>query len=490
MFSPFFLGDIIFSTMKETKNKEFIYEKIADNIAAQINQGTFKEGEKVPSVRKLSKDLGVSASTIEQSYILLESQGLIEAKPQSGYYVRDIFPEPEIANNELALNDFENEDLIVDLLEATKIPNIICLGSCVFNPEIMPGKKLNKIMASICRDSEPQGISYEFPPGNFDLRRQIAKRSIEWGRNFSPEDIIITSGATEGLFICLKAVAKRGDAIITESPTSYMMQQAIKELEMKTLEIPTHPKHGIDIDFVESAIKSHKVGACILSPNVSTPLCSTMSLDDKKKLYNILVENNVPLIEDDVHGELYFGETKPTPIKAIDDKGIVLYTSSFSKTIAPGYRVGWIYPGRYYEEVKSVKFLHSVATNSLAQMAFAEFLRAGGYDRYLRNLRKYYKTQVQKFSKLINEHFPAGTRMSRPCGGFYLWIKLPNNIDSIKYHKEALKESIYVAPGPLFTSTKNFDDYIRISCAGPWTDKQIEESVKTLGNLCRKFTNQ
>lgn len=475
--------------MISTSNKtdKHLYEKVAENLKTKILSGVFKAWEPLPAVRKLSKDLGISISSVMQSYTLLESLGLIEARPKSGYYV---LPVNKRASHDetnskfnISIADYNGEELVAEINEEAIISSIIPLGAGIPSTENLPGKKLNNILARICKSPKTQGIDYEFPPGDYKLRSQIAKHSVSWGSKDLPEDIIITTGATEGLLLSLKAVANPGDTILTESPVYFGILQIIKSLGMHVVEVPTDPHQGLDMDALENALKKHKIACAIFCPNISNPLCSILPLENKKKLYKILTSKDIPIIEDDVYGELYFGHSRPKPIKALDENGDVIYISSFSKTVAPGYRIGWVSAGRYYEKIKRLKFATSLATPTLPQIALSEFLRLGLYEQNLLRLRKTYSSQVSSISKCISEFFPIGTKISKPQGGYYLWIELSKSINSIKLQKYALRKNISIAPGPLFTSTNDYTHFIRISCGFPFT-KEIKDAIKTLGHIC------
>lgn len=472
------------SKAKET----FLYKKIAAKISGQISSGILKSGDQLPSVRKLSKDLGISISTVMQTYIYLENLGLVEAKPQSGYYVSlkslKKLPEPEIANVESEIKSYGCDELVSNVHDLAKIPNLLSLGAGIPCADILPTKKLKKIASLICRNSDDVGITYEFPPGLDKLRVEIAKRSLKCGCDFNRDEIIITTGGIEAISLALKVIAKPGETLITEAPTYYVVLQMIKNLGMNVLEIPTHPKNGIDVDLLAKAIKNHKVAGCLIYPTINNPLGSIMPQENREKLYKIISATNTPLIEGDIYGELYFGKSHPKSIKSLDDKGLVLYCSSFSKTVAPGYRVGWICPGKYFERVKRRKFADSIASPTFPQMVIAEFLKSGNYDKSLKDLRNIYSSRISVMSGFISEYFPEGTKVTRPQGGFYLWVELPKTVNSIKLQRLALKENISIAPGPLFSANDDFLNFIRLSCACPWTP-QIEHAIKRLGELSK-----
>jgi DNA-binding transcriptional MocR family regulator len=465
----------------------YLYERVVDRIATLINRGTLRPGERISSVRKLSSQLRVSVSTVLQAYFLLEDRGFIEARPQSGFYVklrpRDLPPEPKPSNPSLSATKVGVAELLAKVFEAARNPDFVPLATAIPSPDLLPTKQLNRFMAWVARHRGEQGVNYDFPPGNEALRRQVARRSIDWGCSLSPEDIVTTCGAMEALNLCIRAVAKPGDTIAIESPTFYGILQA--SLGMRALEIPTHPRDGIDLNVLEHAIKKNKIKACLLVPNFNNPLGSCMSDTNKKQLVEMLGHRELPLIEDDIYGDIYFGTVRPKAAKAFDKEGLVLLCSSFSKTIAPGYRVGWVAPGRFKLQVEHLKSMNTIATATLPQMAVARFLESGGYDRHLRKLRKALATQVQQVVLAISRYFPGGTKVTRPAGGFVLWVELPKGVDSIELYRKALAEKISIAPGPIFSAKQKYQNFIRISCGQPWSNR-LEQALVTLGRLAGK----
>jgi len=465
----------------------YLYEQAADRIATLIDRGTLRPGERVPSVRKLSTQLRISISTVLQAYFLLEDRGFIEARPQSGFYVklrpRDLPPEPKPSNPSLSATEVGVAELLAKVFEAARNPDFIPLATAIPGPDLLPTKPLNRLMAWVARHRGEQGVNYDFPPGNEALRRQVARRSLDWGCSLSPDDIVTTCGTMEALNLCLRAVAKPGDTIAIESPTFYGILQA--SLGMRALEIPTHPRDGIDLNALEQAIKKNKVKACLLIPNFNNPLGCCMPDNNKKQLVEMLGRREIPLIEDDIYGDIYFGAARPKTAKAFDKEGLVLLCSSFSKTIAPGYRVGWTAPGRFKPQVEHLKSMNTIATATLPQMAVARFLESGGYDRHLRKLRKALATQVQRVTLAVRQYFPEGTRITRPTGGFVLWVELPKSVDSLELYRKALEKKISIAPGPIFSAKQKYQNFIRLSCGQAWSDS-LEQALKTLGRLAGK----
>ncbi|WP_245395665.1 aminotransferase-like domain-containing protein [Anthocerotibacter panamensis] len=459
-----------------------LYDQVADRIAQLIQQGVLRPAERIPSVRKLHSQLGVSLSTVLQAYLVLENRGLIEARPQSGYYVKThpLPPEPKTSSPPQSATQVSISERVMSVLQAAGDPKIVPLGAAIPGPELFPTLKLNRVLASMARRHQPN--CYDFPSGNKHLRHQVARRSLDWGCGLAQEEIITTCGCTEALNLCLRAVARPGDTIAVESPTYYGILQLIESLGMKALEIPTHPRDGVCLDQLERALKKHAVKACMFALNFNNPLGSCMPDDHKKQLVELLTRHEIPLIEDDLDGDLYFGSTRPAAAKAFDREGLVLLCSSFTKTLAPGYRVGWTAPGRYRTQVERLKFVTTGETSTLLQVTIAEFLQNGGYDRHLRRIRKAYAQQVQQVTQAICGYFPQGTRVTRPTGGYVLWVELPTPVNALDLYQRALSECISIAPGPIFSASGKYQNFIRLNCGHPWSPA-LEQGMITLGRL-------
>lgn len=471
--------------LHEARNGDLLYERVADHITQLIDQGTLRAGERLPSVRKLSSQMEVSISTVLQAYMNLEDKEWIEARPQSGFYVkpqRKLPPEPKASTPSPLVTRVGVSELVAQVFQSAHDPDVIQLGLSVPSAEHMPIKRLNRLMAVATARDGARSLNYDFPPGYRPLRHEIAKRSIEWGGRLAEDDIVTTHGTMEALNLCLRAVAKTGDIIAIESPAFYGTLQIIESLGMQALEIPTDPRDGVDLAALTSALKRHKVKACLFVTNFGNPLGCCMPDPKKKELVDLLARREIPLIEDDIYGDLCFASARPRTAKTYDKAGLVMLCSSFSKTLAPGYRVGWTVPGRFRPQVELLKCTSSMATTTAPQMAVADFLRNGGYDRYLRKLRRALMTQVQQMTGAIGRYFPEGTKVTRPQGGYVLWVELPKSVDSLELHRKARAAKISIAPGPIFSAKQRYKNFVRISCGQPWSEK-IDTAVRTLGGI-------
>ncbi len=474
----------------EQVKSDHLYIEVADRIESLIVKESFKVGDKLLSVRALSKEQGISLSTAFQAYYHLESKGLIEARPQSGYYVKfsglhDMELPTCCTLSEEAV-PVTLDDIISSVYKDLRSPSLVHFSVSSPDYSLLPTAKLNKAVVQAMRESDDSCLRYEDFQGNEKLRQQIAKLSFNWGGTLGESDIVVTNGCMEALSLCLKAVTKPGDAVAIESPTYYGIFQVIQSLGLKVVEIPANSDTGIDLTHLETAIERFDIKACLLVCNFNNPQGSLVPEESKKQLVEMLTSKRIPLIEDDIYGELYFGKTRPRTCKVYDTEGIVLQCGSFSKSLAPGYRIGWAVPGRYKNKVIALKRMNNVSTNTLLQEALAIFLQKGRYELHLRNLRKALHTQCMKYSQAIAEYFPQETKVTRPKGGFSLWIEMDESIDAFKLHKQALKYRIGIAPGHIFSTQGKFYNYFRMSYGLPWEEK-IDEGIKKLGELIKKY---
>ncbi|WP_306566479.1 PLP-dependent aminotransferase family protein [Aquabacterium sp.] len=463
-----------------------LYEQLAESLEQRIRDGHLRPGERLPSVRQACAQAQVSAATVFQAYYLLESRGLIEARPRSGYYVcrpvqgqaRPALPEQvRTESTPVAISE-----LVFEVLNSTRDREVVPLGSAFPAPELFPLDRLARAGARAMRHLAPQALTAELTAGNARLRDALRARYIRQGIVVNPDDPIITNGAMEALNLCLQAVTQPGDVVAVESPTFYAALQALERLHLRAIEIPTDPTSGIDPDGLAEVLSQHRVAACWLMPSFQNPLGALMPTSRRQAIVQTLAQAGVPVVEDDVYGELYHGATRPLPLKAFDREGLVLHCSSFSKCLAPGYRVGWAAAGRFAPAVQRLKMMSSLATSVPSQMALAEYLEEGGFDRHLRRLRLSLANNLAKVRLMVLKYFPPGTRVSQPQGGYFLWIQLPEHVDTLKLHRAALSQGISIAPGLLFSADMRFRNSLRLNGGHP-NEPNMVDAIRTLGVL-------
>lgn len=482
--------------MGKTKfnTEDLLYRQVADGLEKMISEDVLRIGDKLPSVRLLSDEYGISMGTAFQAYYHLEGKGLIESRPKSGYYVRfnfRKFPDlPDLVQTQPLSHDVSVKEMIASIYSDIASPNdkVINFALAVPDPSLLPIAKINKSVMHVLRKNKDACIGYEHTQGNLELRKQVSRLAFNWGGKIKIDEIVITSGCLEAMTVCLRAVTRPGDTVAVESPNYFGIFQALESLGLKVVEIPTDFMNGLDIGALKLAIKKFSIKACVVVPNFNNPIGGCMPDESKKQLVDLITRHNIPLIEDDIYGELYFGKNRPRTCKYYDQAGLVMHCSSLSKSLAPGYRIGWTMPGKFIEEVKQIKRIHNISSPTITQASMAHFLQHGRYEYHLKHLRKALHTQSLRYIQAIIDHFPGDTRVSRPHGGFVLWVGLNEKVNAFRLRTEAMKQNISLVPGKIFSATDAYDNFIRISFGKPF-DKDAEYGLMMLGKLIKRMEN-
>nr|WP_315395473.1 PLP-dependent aminotransferase family protein [uncultured Duganella sp.] len=469
-----------------------LYEQLANELGGLIASRVFAPGDRLPSIRHLAQQKRLSVSTVMQALRLMEDRGLIEARPQAGYYVRHRartlavmtdagqLPEPAF----VGINN-----LLMRVLKANEEPGIVQLGSAWPLDELLPVKRMQKIVASVARrDSAMLSTVSCYETNHPEFARQILRRALDWGR-LDPAEIVVTASCTEAISLCLRAVAKAGGTVAIESASYFVLLQLIESLGMKALEIPTHPKTGPSIDALEVALDARLVQAVLLVPNANNPLGCIMPEANKKRLAGLLAKHRVPLIEDDIYGDLCFTPERPWPVKAYDTSGHVMLCSSFSKAVSPGARVGYVLAGRYAQDVAVLKMVSSGATSHFFQAVLADFLVGSAYENQLRKMRRALSQRVARMSDAVCASFPPQCTVSEPQGGFVVWVGMPEQVDALELHQLAHEAGVACMPGQLFSASGKYRNFVRLNCGNVWS-AQVEGAVARLGALAHRLADQ
>ena len=462
------------------------YEELAGYVTALIDNGTLPPGGRVPSLREIGRQRRASLSTALHAYRLLEDRGVIEARPRSGYVVAKgsatALAAPALSTPPGKPVNVAVSSIVLALLEHAADPRLVPLGCAIPSATLLAAGHLDRFLARAARVRGSEYNTYTVPKGDPRLRQEIARRALRWGQVLSPEDIAITCGCTEALALALRTVARPGDTIAVESPTYFGMLQAIEALDLKVLELPTDVRTGVDLAALGQALSGGSVKACLLSSSFNNPLGCTMPEDKKIAVLDLLAEHEVPLIEDDIYGDIYFGKQRPVPFMALDRHDNTIYCSSFSKTIAPGYRIGWVASGRHMRRLLENKFASTLCGPGLPQAALADFLSSGGYDLHLRRVRRTFEDSLHQMIRTIDRTFPKGTLVSQPAGGFVLWVELPAAVSTRALFHQALEQGICFAPGDVFSASDRYGNCMRLSCGQLW-DERMENGLRRLGAL-------
>lgn len=469
-----------------------LYQRIAQQLAEDIRRGVYLPGERVPSVRKLSQQLQVSHATVLQAYANLEDQGMIRARPQSGFYVHHT-PALTAATPDIALVErpalVTRSSIINQVLSESRRDGLIPLGAAVPHVDYLPVRALHQQLGKVTRFQSPRAFSYMFSPGYEPLRRQVAIRMRDAGVVVGSDEVVITHGCVDALQMSLRVLTRPGDLIAAESPSYYGLLQLADLLGLKVIEIPCDPDAGLSLEALQLAASQWPIKALVLTARLSNPLGGSMPDARQKQLLKLASRFDIQIVEDDIYGELMPDTSAIRALKANDREGRVIYCSSFSKTLSPGVRIGWILPGRYREEVQRLQTFSTHSACSVTQMGVAAYLENGGYDRHLRFIRQEYRKNLSAFQLAVQRYFPEGTQMTRPSGGFILWVSLPARINTKHLHSLALQQGISIAPGLIFSNTEQFNHCIRLNCGLPW-NAEAERALKTLGELATQLCSQ
>jgi DNA-binding transcriptional MocR family regulator len=471
------------------RQKSFLYETVSRQLREQIFRGSYIPGEKLPSVRQLSRIFNVSINTILQCFRQLEADGLIKTYARSGVFVvrpktsaprgtvTPLFPMLPV---EVSLSE-----RILNFMEPHIDQSIVPLGIALPAQELMPVNQVLQTYRDVTRAAPHEAWGYTHPHGYDRLTHQLARRSLNYPVPIAEQDIVVTNGCMEAMELALRAVTRPGNTVAIESPTYYGALLALEIMGRKALQISTTPGEGVSLSALDQALRLGQVDACLFSTNAQNPLGFTMGNSRKQELVQLLARHQVPMIENDIWGDTVF-QGPALPAKAFDEEGLVIYCNSFSKSLMPGMRLGWTAPGRFHRRILELKQVSSITTATPPQMLMSRLLESGFYQRHLQKLRCSLQSQTTRMVELIRAHFPAGTQVAEPTGGCVLWITLPGHIDAEILFHQALKQQIHVFPGAVFSPGRNHYNCLRINAGGPVTQK-LEEIVAQLGELTRRL---
>lgn len=464
-----------------------LYERVAAALRAQIAHGTLRAGERLPSIRRLAHGHGVSVATAVQTYLQLEREGLVAARPRSGYFVRASIPQlPASPPARRRVPSEVNNPALLDAAEIRARSDLLPLHSATPALELLPQRALMASVSRCVRRAPAAVLEYAPAQGHLALRHLIAQRYAQVGVSVSPEEIVITAGAMEAINLALRAITSPGDVVLVETPTYHGILQTVAALHLKVLEVPNLPGQGIDVARLDHLLQQNVVRAAVLVPNFNNPLGSLTSDADKRALVDSCARQRVIIIEDDIYGELAWSGQRPSLLRRWDTRGMVISCSSFSKMLAPGLRLGWLAGNQWTDALVRAKFFSTVGGTSLTQLAMSDYLQRHDLERHLRRLRRVLADNGQRLFEAIARYWPSDTRASEPEGGLSLWAQLPERGDSRVLSKMALSKGIRTSPGVLFSSRGDYVDYVRLSCGLMWNER-LDRAMKELGKLVAKL---
>ena len=454
-----------------------LYQKVVAQVERQIAGGLYRAGDRLLSVRQASQSLGVSVTTIYHAYNVLESRGLIRAKPQSGYVVVGKNAGNGAADRSSTQSGapprMDLEGVARQVLGIVADGHGAPFGTVYPDARLFPITRLLALMREVSRHPERRHGKMQDVAGTMDLRREIARRYAVHGCPMALDEITVTAGTMDAVNLALSTIARPGDAIAVEDTSFFPMSFSLQRFGLRPVPVPITVESGLDLAALDRVLASGEVKACLMMTNCHNPLGETMSSEKKRELVRIIEKYQTPLIENDAYGELISPREGSASIKSFDTSGLVLHCSGFSNFLSPELRVGWITAGRFRDRLLSVKFLSNMASQWIAQETVAEFLKQGNFDRHLRSLRSTLQERMAVGVTELTRWHHLFVRRSQPRSGFMIWLELAAGTDSLRIYEASARKGLSFVPGALFSVDRLRANEIALNFSFAWSDNSI-----------------
>ena len=461
------------------------YQQVIAYIQKRIEAGTLKPNDKLPSVRALSDLTGFSMVTVHHAYSLLESDGVITARPRAGFFVSsgttsiNSFAEQPAPAYDTQSAPIPAESLNFKVMASWHNKDLECFGAVYPSGDIFPRRKINQTLRQVLLRDPEKAPEIEAPEGDPLLREIIAKRAAQRGIIVRPRDVLVTGGGLQGLDLCVGALTKPGDTVLVETPSFFPHLDALRRHHLLALEIYSHPKTGIDPDQFRYLLEKNDVAACLLMPVNHYPTGTTYSDEAMKTLVALASARKIPIIENDMFGGLSYSTEFTSSLKSFDTEGYVVQFSSLPGLAPAGFGISWITSERFHNVLLGQKFFTNLfAGDGPLHRAAAEFIANGQYDRPLRGVRNSLANRMQRGCAMLSALLPKDCAISRPTGGFVCWIRGPQGFDAITASRRALLLNISLAPGPMFSPAGSFRNFLSLNFSFDWTAERIGKLEK------------
>ncbi|MFZ4928963.1 PLP-dependent aminotransferase family protein [Chryseobacterium sp. Mn2064] len=467
--------------------KTYKYEVFTSVIEDQIRSGVLQQNDRLPSIREIRKNYNLSTSSVQSGFEYLMIKGLVESSPRSGYFVANI-QEEYIPENKIQLPPVVRDEGFMKniMLTSKSASEATAFNNAVPGDVLIPQKLILRTMQEVIREKGAALLRYYPSNGLEPLREQIARQMKGYGAVMNPNELIITDGALQALAIALKSVSQPGDVVAVDSPCVFSVLEVIANLGLKVVEIPVHYRNGFDVEYFRAVCSGNTIRALVTTPNFHNPTGIMMNDDVKKEVLAIAEKYQICIIENEMYSDLYFSEKRPNCIKSFDTKGLVMTYSSFSKTLAPGIRLGWLYAGQYYAKAERSKFALGRSVSPIYQELILKLLQSSSYERHLRSFRKKLNEQAALVLETLRTSFPKEAYFHRPQGGYSIWGQLPEKVDMEQFYRYCEENKIQFTPGDTFSFSHKYSHHFRIVFAERITPDNIA-ILKRTGEKVKDF---
>jgi DNA-binding transcriptional MocR family regulator len=462
-------------------HKSFLYQVLSIELKEAIERQVLKPGERLPSIRSMSRRRNVSMNTVARVYQELELEGYLAVQDRSGYFVcpppRQQMLQPQFFGG-VAPQSLSLDQRIERLFSTLKDPELLSLGAGLVDSRWLPARALKRYLsdAVMVEDFHPEPIV-----GNDELRIQLARYALTQGYALNPGDLIITSGCTESLHLALRMVTQPGDLVMVESPTYFGFHLLLRALGLRSLEFSAGAD-GLNLHHLEIQLRRYTPKALLLIPSFNNPTGKSLDQEARADLVALCEAFDIPIIEDLMYHDLYFHQPPPPPLYTYSQRGMVLSCASANKVLSLGFRIGWIATGRYHQPLLDLKHINTLCTSGLLQNTLARLLADGVYQQHVQRLRQKLWHNAQLFLAQIQRCFPQDTHCHLPEGGMFLWVELPAGYKADQIYEAALRDKISVVPGSVFSPSQNYHHCLRLNIATPFTPA-VEMALQRLGQL-------
>lgn len=457
-----------------------LYAQLAQDIQRRIRSGALPPGARLPTVRELASQLGVTRLTVHSAYSELQAGGWVEATVGRGTFVA-ANAEPAAVLPETG-RDLSPPSVLNDMLRMARLPGMRSLAMADAAPDLYPSRDFGRALEEALVSGGAAVMGYTSSQGDPLLRTTLADLLRERAINAGPDEIMITSGVTQGLSLLARTLARPGDAVIVEQPTYLGLLNILSAQGIRAISVPIDDQ-GLVVEELEPLIQEQRPRFIYSIPVFQNPSGVCLSPARRAELLDLIGRYRIPLVEDDIYSQLVYEGTAPPALKADDHNGLILHLGSFSKSLLPGARIGYLVAAPHMiSRLVAAKQADDLCSPPLLQRALALFIQHGWLASHLRRVIPRYRERRDALMTAMAQYFPSGLRWTTPHGGFCSWVALPPNISIADLYLAATERGVAFAPGDVFFAERPPHPYMRLAFSS-LPPELISEATQILGQI-------